>query len=274
MRIDSTFGSGRFVQANGLEIYYEEYGEGQPLVVVHGGTVTIRRYSLFGEHYRVYAPNTRGHGRTVNPTGEFSYALLADDLAAFIQAIGLERPLIAGYSDGGNIALQLGMSWPDQARALAVGGIAYRFTPTYLNALRAQFGFGEGDPPELEHVVDLNRDMVEYWEEAHAALGSPDYWKTLVHQMWPMWTTPLGYTREDFGRITVPVLILIGDRDEIVPVEDATELYRLIPNAELSVVPGANHVDTVFGPLYQPSVLDFLSRHGLPSSVIIPRDAD
>jgi len=87
-------------------------------------------------HFRVITPDSRGHGRTVNPARELSYSTMADDLAAFIQALGLEKPFIFGYSDGGQTALDFGMRYPDLAKALVIGAAWYRFSEEYQNALK------------------------------------------------------------------------------------------------------------------------------------------
>ena len=80
-----------------------------------------------------------------------------------------------------------------------------------------------------------------------------------------MWLTPLNYTAADFEQIAVPTLILIGDRDQLVPVEEATEMYRLIPTAELAIVPNADHLQAAGSELVQTVVLDFLLRHRQPT---------
>src|SRR5262245_52055538 len=87
---------GRYVRANGLDVYYEEDGAGPPLVVLHGGSETIGHRPAFEARFRVSYPNIRGHGRTANPTGQMSYRLLADDAAAVIAALRLDRPLVVG----------------------------------------------------------------------------------------------------------------------------------------------------------------------------------
>jgi pimeloyl-ACP methyl ester carboxylesterase len=255
-------GPGRFIPANGLDVYYEEYGAGPPLVVLHGGTVTIRQAPTFGARFRVIAPNMRGHGRTANPTGAFSYRLLADDVAALIRALGLERPLVVGYSDGGNTALELGMRYPGIARALVVGGAWLRLSLTYIEGMRQLLGIKGESEPDVDRVEQTHAEWVAAWREAHAALGGPDYWKTLLRQMWPMWMTAHDYSEADFQRITAPTLVLLGDRDETVPTEDAVELYRLIPGAELAIVPAADHLfPRTRQPFYEAVVLDFLVRH-------------
>src|SRR5436305_10752583 len=104
---------GRTVKANGLDIYYEEHGQsqGKPLLLIHGGALTGKSWqpylTAFAEHYRVITPDTRGHGRTANPAGSMSFRLLADDVAGLAQALNLEKPLIYGYSDGGQVALEI-----------------------------------------------------------------------------------------------------------------------------------------------------------------------
>jgi len=259
--IDEAQGGGRVVHANDLDIYYEEYGEGPPLLILHGGTGTISHDPAFGAHFRVIAPNMRGHGRTANPTGMFSYALLADDVAALIDALGLDRPPVAGYSDGGNTALQLGMTHPGSARALVLGGTWHRLTPTYFEGMRQMLGLVGDDAPDLNQLAQTHQGFVSYWQAAHAALGGSEYWKTLLRQIWPMWTTPLDYTEVDFRRITAPTLVLIGDRDECIPIEDAVALYRLIPGSELGVLPAASHLLEGRGDLYAEVAIDFLIRN-------------
>ena len=259
--VDSQHTVGQYVQANALDVYYEEYGDGPPLVVLHGGTGTIDRNPAFAARFRVIAPNMRGHGRTANPTGAFSYDLLADDLAAFIRALELDCPLVAGYSDGGNTALRLGMLHPGLVRAFVLGGTWHRFTSTYVEGMEKILGLVGDDAPNVDALAKTHPGWVSYWMETHSAIGGEEYWKTLLTQMWPMWMTPLGYTEEDFRRITEPALILIGDRDEAISIEDAVALYRLVPGAEIGVVPAAGHLLEGRGHLYIELALDFLIRH-------------
>ena len=123
--------TGSYVSANGLHVYYDEYGQGEPLILLHGGTLSSQMWQAqiptFSAHFRVLIPDSRGHGRTDNPSGTFSYRLLADDFAAFVEAFGLHRPLIYGYSDGGQIALELGMRYPTLAQALVVCAAHFGF---------------------------------------------------------------------------------------------------------------------------------------------------
>jgi pimeloyl-ACP methyl ester carboxylesterase len=99
------------------------------------------------------------------------------------------------------------------------------------------------------------------WQQDHG----PESWKTLLKQIKPMWNARLNYTPQDFAKVIAPTLVLLGDRDGFVPVEEGVRMYRLLPNAELAVVPGADHMQFIFSPekiaVVQPIILDFLQRH-------------
>ncbi len=257
--------AGAYIEANGLTVYYEVCGEGEPLLLIHGGTATCRSWAshlpAFAEHFQVFAPDSRGHGRTDNPAGELGYRPMADDVAALIKALGLRRPLVLGYSDGGQIALELGMRYPSLARALVLGGTQFRFSEAYLEAARALLGIAEGEDVDPEKVEREQPDWVAYLREAHGQVYGPGYWRTYVRQIATLWLTPLRYTSEDLAAITDPVLLLVGDRDGACT-EEAPELLRLLPKAELAVAPGSDHgfIEAKAG-LFDALALDFLVRH-------------
>jgi pimeloyl-ACP methyl ester carboxylesterase len=121
--------SDKYVQANGINIHYEEFGSGTPLIALHGGTGTIEEWRAlapsFTSQFHIYALDSRGHGKTDNPLGKLSYHTMADDVAAFIKVLNIPRPLVCGYSDGGQIALEIAMRYPGLARALVVGATWY-----------------------------------------------------------------------------------------------------------------------------------------------------
>jgi len=262
---DTPAPQGQYVQANGLNIYYEEYGEGEPLILIHGGLATIEvwrsQLPTFGKHFRTIAPDSRGHGRTDNPTGSFSYRLMAADLAAFIQALGLRKPLIYGYSDGGQIALELGMRHPDLARALVVGAAWFKFSDTYRELMIQMLGDEHTEDVDTARMEQENGGYVEMLRAWHSHVYGQDYWKTLLKQIKPMWSSPLNYSAEDFRRITSPTLVIAGDRDSVVPVEEAVEMYRLLPNAALGILPNADHLQAPDHETFVAIVLDFLLRH-------------
>jgi pimeloyl-ACP methyl ester carboxylesterase len=249
---------------NGLNIYFEEYGRGEPLVLVHGGTVAARKMwekqiPVLSSHFRVIAPDSRGHGKTDNPAGQISYRLMADDAVGLIRALELANPLICGYSDGGQVCLEIGMNYPNAAMSLVVGAAVNHLSNDFLQSMR-EAGVESPGVVDLERFEKARPQLVSRLRELSAVYG-PDYWKTYVTQMSKVWLTPLNYTAEDYAKITVPTLILLGDKDTGTPLEDAFEMYRLIPKAELAVLPGSDHYLVWSRPeLFNNIVLDFLQR--------------
>lgn len=257
--------SGQYIKANGLNIYYEEHGSGEPLVLIHGGLGIGNNFQphipRFAKQFRVITPDSRGHGRTDNPSGELSYRLMADDTAAFIRALGLHQPSVCGWSDGGQIALELGMHYPDLMKCMVVGAAWYQFSQSYQNLLKGM-GFESPGLVNTERMKQSMPQFVEMLRSLHAPIHGQDHWETLATQISTMWWTPLGYTEADFQKIKAPTLILVGDRDAMIPVEEAVEMYRFIQGAELAIVPGAEHsLPYARGEMFSTIVLDFLTRH-------------
>ena len=257
--------NGQYVQANGLNMYYEEYGSGLPLVLLHGGMATGKNVEdlipAFSKQFRVIVPDSRGHGKTNNPSGKFSYRLMADDVAAFIEALDLKQPSLCGWSDGGQIVLELGMNYPNTTKCMVVGAAWYRFSEQYQMVLKA-IGWESPGTVNIEKVRQALGPMAEMWRSFHATLDEPDRWEKLATQISTMWWTPLGYTTDDFQKINTPTLILVGDRDQLIPVEEAVEMYRFIRGAELVIIPNSDHsLPRMRAELFTTIVLDFLARH-------------
>jgi pimeloyl-ACP methyl ester carboxylesterase len=257
--------TGKYIEANGLSAYYEAHGDGWPLLLIHGGTATAQSWvshlPAFTGHFRVFTPDSRGHGRTENPAGELDYRVMADDMAALIGALGLQKPLVLGYSDGGQIALELGIRYPGLAGALILGGTQFRFSEAYLEAARTLLGIADGEEVETERLEREQPGLVAYLREAHGHVYGPEYWKMYVKQLALLWLTPLRYTSEDFAALTDPVLLLVGDRDGVCT-EESVELFRVLPNAELAIAPASDHgFIEAKANLFDALALDFLMRH-------------
>jgi pimeloyl-ACP methyl ester carboxylesterase len=244
--------NGKFVHARDLAMYYEEVGTGQPLILIHGAFGSSADWAAsapaFAPHFRVIMPDSRGHGRTANPRGELSYRMMADDMAAFISGLGLEKPLVAGWSDGGQIALEMGIRYPDLVSAYIVGGAFYKLTEQYQEAI---IGLG---------IEGSGRINVEALKVAFGNWNAELEAQALQLSV-PFWAEP-NYSSAEFARITAPTLVLLGDRDEAIPVEQAVEMYRQIPQAELAIVPGADHSFSAVGmEAFNHAALEFLLRH-------------
>jgi len=202
------------------------------------------------EHFRVIAPDTRGCGRTPHTGGPITFDLLAGDVAALIEALGLERPLITGFSDGGIIATVVGIRHRDAVRAIVNdAGFDVFDAEARSFVMMRQFlgGSPEATKPDPDAAARLfeaseqMRPMFELMKRDQNAGQGDGHWRTYLQLSWDRTTKHPGYTYADFDRINVPTLILSGDRDEFCTVEQAVAAYRQLPDGELSIVPGHGH---------------------------------
>lgn len=255
---------GKFTTANGLDIYYREWGDGRPLILLHGATDTHEFWSpyipFFSKRYRVITPDNRGHGRTINPDPNLTYPMMADDLAGLIQSLNLESPLIFGYSDGGQAALDFAMRYPELSGALVIGGIWYQFSESYQEALRS-VGFLS------QKVIDYDRyeaQAPEDWEEHLRKIHHDprlDYPRILLSKLAKLWWTPLNYSDEDLQQVSIPTLVIMGENDEMIPWEETRKLTSRIPEAEFGLIPDAAHTEVIVPDgLFLGLVLDFFER--------------
>lgn len=257
-----------YVEANGLQIYYEESGHGTPVLLLHGGSLTSESWKRFRpvaeKHFRVIAMDSRGHGRTNNPTGRFSYPLMAEDVAGFIKALKLDHPILVGYSDGGVTALLLAARHASSLRAAVVAGAAHTggTSEHYMNGMQKFFAIGTSHitDTDLDRLQRERPELVRLWRDLHAS-GGKDRWRQLLKEVWATWTAPSIFTEAELRQIHIPLLILMADRDEFFTLAETKTLFTLLPNGELGVAPASTH--SFFrdrGELFNTMVLDFLLR--------------
>jgi pimeloyl-ACP methyl ester carboxylesterase len=257
---------GQQIEINGASLFVEEQGQGDPLVLVHAGLLSSGSWAgvvpLLAESFRVITFDNRGHGRSTNPSGALSFEQLADDTAALIEVLGLERPFVGGWSDGGEVALQFGLRHPGRARALIAGGTSLEMgSEAAKSEMRAIFHVDNDGVVDLDAVAgEFEQTMLPMLRHSHPR--GEQHWQTIVQQSLTMWLSYAGLTREQVERITEPVLVVVGDRDEYVPVEEALRLYRWLPQADLAILPGVSHLRPIMDPAtFACLVMDFLRRH-------------
>jgi pimeloyl-ACP methyl ester carboxylesterase len=271
---------GRYVQANGTDIYYVEAGKGEPLILLHAGLVStnliwadhpagwISHMDTFAEHFRVIAPDTRGHGRTANPGGgPIRFTQLADDIVALIDALGLDRPMICGFSDGGITATIVAIRSPESVRAVVnyAGYDVFNPQAPSFTMMRQMLG---GNPEATE--TDLaafertfsSPEMGDFFERIKADHDAPGAVSlpTLLAGIFDRLTRSPGYTFEDLSKISAPTLILTGDRDVVCSAEEGVAAYRMLQEGELAILP--NHGHYISSAAVQ-AAIEFLERHQL-----------
>ncbi len=252
----SNSAEGTYAQISGVRIYYERYGQGAPVLVLHGGTSNIAGQahiiSLLAPHYEVIAVDSRGHGRSTLNDQPLSYPLLADDIARLLDELKVGPVTIVGHSDGGTVGYILAARHPTKVRALAANGAHFRKT-----------GRGGLTPQTLEWFKTLTPAVFEQWggRKSYERLNPEANWERFAEKVKELWLSETNLGEEDLKALRCPVLISHGDKDTFVSLADIVWMYEQIPQADLYIAPNGKHNHPreqieAFGPI----LLRFLNR--------------
>ncbi|GGG97405.1 hypothetical protein GCM10007415_35970 [Parapedobacter pyrenivorans] len=232
--------AGRTATVNGIELYYETYGEGEPLLLLHGNSQSILAFTHqipeFEKHYRVIAVDTRGQGKSTEDGQRYTYELFAEDMKALLDELGLDSVNVVGWSDGGNTGLMLAMKYPAKVRKLVTMG-----ANIYIN----------------NSVIDKSvRKEVVQRQEALAADTSRAA-QNAARLMALLLTEP-NRVYEDLRAIHCPVLVMAGEND-IIKEAHTRGIVAHLPNGTLHIAAGEDHYFPVNNPsAFNEVVLDFL----------------
>ncbi|MEP6477178.1 MAG: alpha/beta hydrolase [Actinomycetota bacterium] len=249
--------AGDYVYAGALRTYYEVRGTGEPVVMLHGGFCTIETWEAqtpaLAERYRVVLPERRAHGRTPDLEGSITFANMAQDTIAFMDAIGLSRAHLVGWSDGGNVGLEVALARPD-----LVGKLVMMSAAANLDGMTPEM------PAELEDLAtDTLPPMLRDPYEALSPDG-PEHLGIVVGKLKQLWSTEPNHVLQDLEGVSIPTLVMVAD-DDFVTVEHAAAMQRAIPDAQLAVVPGTDHALLFEKPeLVNRLILDFLAEEQTP----------
>ncbi|GGG95705.1 hypothetical protein GCM10007415_33660 [Parapedobacter pyrenivorans] len=226
--------NGKYISINGAQLYYEEYGQGAPLLAIHGGLSTIKDLAPviadLSTKFRVIAVDCPGQGRS-EQADSLSYQLLADYFSKMIDQMKLDSVYVFGHSDGGNAALLLAADRPDKVKKTAAFAAASHTSGYYPEAIA---GLDQLTPEDIE------KDF-KWWLEPHLEkTPQKAQWQQFVKDFSGMCATPLIVPEEKLRKIRSSVLIVQGDNDIVKP-EHAVELHRAIANSQLCIVPAASH---------------------------------
>ena len=226
------------IRANGLDIAYEVHGAGPPLVMLHGATSIGRedfaaQIPLLSKAFQLYLPDARGHGLTAWDASQgFRYDWLVEDIAAFVDALGLETFHLLGFSMGAMTALQYAARFDDRLRTLVVIGITTQREPRASVARRMMDPHrADVDDPAWGAILARRHDEgqgVGAWRRLLPAIAAD------------VATQPL-LTPRDLHGIEAPSMVVCGDRDPFVPVDHAWGMQRQLGDGRLFVVPDSGH---------------------------------
>jgi pimeloyl-ACP methyl ester carboxylesterase len=243
--------AGRRIHVNGMQMYYEVSGRGDPLIVLHGAYMNIPSMGAIiprlARTHRVYALELQGHGRTTDIDRPFTYPNLADDVAAFMDAVGLEKADVFGYSMGAAVGLQLAIRHPAKVNKLVAASVSYD---------------AEGWQPEFKAFipqmkVEMFLDM-PFAKDYRKLAANPEGFPELVRKLIALEKEPMAWG-ENVRALKTPVLIITGDAD-VATLEHSVAMFRLLggggmgdmgkplPASRLAVMPATSHTAVITQP--------------------------
>ncbi|HEV3486514.1 MAG TPA: alpha/beta hydrolase [Vicinamibacterales bacterium] len=225
--------TGTYVDVDGLRTYYEVRGSGDPVLLLHGGFATIETWEVqaaaLAERYTVYLPERRGHGRTPDAPGPYSYALMARDTIGLMEKLGIGPAHAIGWSDGGEVALEMALMRPEQVRTMVLIG-----APVDVS----------GSAPELLAFLPKFRPehIPEPMRRQYATLSpdGPEHFEVVFEKLLKMWQNEPRHDLSELADVATPTLFMVGDDDDVT-IEHVAAARRAMPNAQLAVVPGTDH---------------------------------
>jgi pimeloyl-ACP methyl ester carboxylesterase len=236
------------VKVNGMQMYYEVSGQGDPLIVLHGAYMNIPTMGAIipklAKTHKVYALEFQGHGRTTDIDRPITYPNLADDVAAFMDAVGLKKADVFGYSMGAEVGLQLAIRHPAKVNKLAAASVAYDL---------------EGWQPAFKAVIpQMTVEMIlgmPFAKDYPKLAANPDGFPALAKKLIALEHEPMAWER-DVKAMKTPVLIITGDAD-VATLEHSVALFRLLGGGEmgdmgkplaasrLAVMPATSHTAVI-----------------------------
>ena len=244
------------VSLRGITLYYEVEGKGPPLLLLHGGAGNGMQFSKqrgeFARTHRLIVPDCRAQGRSTDRPGPLSYHDMAEDMVALLDTLRLRRVDVMGWSDGGDIGLDLAIHHPDRIVHLVTFGA--NATPEGLQAAdRAWAATATAD--------SFGTGMEKGWK---ALNPEPEHYHEAMEKILEMWRTQPRFSKQELAGIRARTLICAGEHDLILP-EHTAMLAATIPHAEVWIVPGASHSAMIERPdLVNPRVLAFLAKGSQP----------
>jgi len=269
-RTSGVSGTGQYAQVNGINLYYETHGAGRPLVLLHGGLGSGEMFGpvlpALAERHQVITVDLQGHGRTADIDRPIDVRLMADDIAALIEHLGLDKPDLVGYSLGGGVALLTAAKHPALVGRLVVASAHIRSDAIYPE-MRAQQG--QVNAAAAEFMKDT--PMYQLYQRV---APHPEDFPRLLDKMGQAMAKEFDFTNEVRG-LQVPTLIVAADAD-MAPPSHYVEVFRLLDGGlrdggwmgedrpkgghALAILPGLTHYNLVVSPLFAAVTLAFLDQ--------------
>jgi len=265
-------GTGAYAEVNGINLYYETHGSGRPMILLHGGLMSGEMFEpilpTLAERHQVITVDLQGHGRTADVDRPMDIRLMADDIAALIDHLGLDQPDIVGYSLGGGVALLTAVKYPEKVRRLVSAAAHARRDAIPAEMLAQQAQVSAAAMPFMKDTP-----MFELYQRV---APRPDDFGRLLDKIGESMSEDFDYSGEVRG-LQVPTLIVAADAD-MAPPSHYVEMFKLLDGGlrdggwmgegrpkgghALAILPGLTHYNLGVSPLFAAVTLDFLDRLG------------
>lgn len=241
-----------YAPINGLEMYYEVHGEGEPLVLLHGAYMSIPSnwdalLPTLSKDHKVIAVELQNHGRTSDRDTPITYEGMADDVAALLDYLKVEKAALFGYSMGAGVAIRVAMQHPEKVTRIvaASGSISYDALP-------------DGFADMVRTITPELFANTPFAAEYKRLSKTPENFPVLVDKLKQLDLTPFTWADEDVAKIAVPSLLIFGDAD-VIKIDHIAKMHRLLggitdgdtnglPKTQLLVLPGTSHINVFFNP--------------------------
>jgi pimeloyl-ACP methyl ester carboxylesterase len=224
---------GKYADIRGFKMYYETYGKGEPLLIIHGNGGSINNFlyqiPYFAKNYQVIIADSRAQGKSVDPTDSLSYEMMTDDLNALLDKLGLKSCYVIGWSDGGINGLLLAIRHPDKVKKLAVTGANLWPDSTAV------------DPFVYNWAMNANKQVVDSIKRMKVPSAEMKNQLKLMHLL----SYEPHITIAQLKTITCPTLVIGGDHDVIQP-KHTMLIAQSIPNSYLWIIPNSGHSTPIF----------------------------
>jgi pimeloyl-ACP methyl ester carboxylesterase len=244
--------AGQYATLNGIRMYYELHGHGSPILLIHGGGGNGMQFAkqlpAFSRRHLCIVPDCCAQGRTTDRPGPLTYHAMAEDMIALLDRLHVVRADVMGWSDGGNIGLDLAINHPERINHLVTFGA--NFQPDGVTAEDAAWG--------LSATADsFGPGAREDWTRLSP---EPEHYDEAMNKILAMWRTLPRWSPDDLHTIRAKCLICAGDHD-VIRREHSEQLVRAIPEARLWIVPEASHSAMIERwELVNPRILEFLEE--------------
>jgi pimeloyl-ACP methyl ester carboxylesterase len=232
-------GVGGYADVNGLHLYYEVHGEGSPLVLLHGGMLTIDLnfaglIPTLAERHQVIGVEAQGHGRTADIDRTITPAALASDVVGLLDHLDIPAASVFGHSMGAATAMELAVSHPDRVRAVVAASVSVRRDGLHEDLTDPSRWTTSTRMPTAQDFTDFR--------EAYLRLSPhPEHFDEFLEALSASNADTEGWSDEQLAQVTVPVLLVLGDHD-FTTVEHGAVMLDLLPHAQLAVLPGTTHM--------------------------------